>query len=295
VISAIPFHKGHGTQNDFVLLPDLDAALALTPDAVAALCDRRRGLGADGVLRVTTAGAAAAAGVFATLPEGVSAQDWYMDYRNADGSIAQMCGNGVRVFAHYLRASGLESRDEFVVGSLAGPRPVVVHGFSTADPTRADVTVDMGKANRLSTGSAVVGGRTFSGLGVDVGNPHLACVTDLSATELGALDVAAAVSFDTAQFPDGVNVEVLTTPVAGAVNMRVHERGVGETRSCGTGTVAAALAALVHTGQDTGSLQVRIPGGEVTVTITEATSFLRGPSVLVAHGELAGQWWTNPA
>lgn len=282
------FAKGHGTQNDFVVLPDLDAALELTPDAVAALCDRRRGLGADGVLRVTTAGAAAAAGVFATLPEGVSDQDWYMDYRNADGSIAQMCGNGVRVFAHYLRASGLETRDEFVVGSLAGARPVVVHDFSAEDPTHARVTVDMGKANRLGTGSAVVGGQSFSGLGVDVGNPHLACVTDLSAAALAALDVGAPVSFDTAQFPDGVNMEILTMPAGGAVNMRVHERGVGETRSCGTGTVAAALAALDHLGEETGTLTVRIPGGEVTVTITEATSYLRGPSVLVAHGEYSG-------
>ena len=279
------FAKGHGTQNDFVVLPDLDAALALTPDAVAALCDRRRGLGADGVLRVATAGAAAAAGVFATLPEGVSAQDWYMDYRNADGSIAQMCGNGVRVFAHYLRASGLETRDEFVVGSLAGARPVVIEQFST---THAEVTVDMGKVNRLGTGSAVVGGQSFSGLGVDVGNPHLACVTDLSAAALAALDVGAPVSFDTAQFPDGVNVEILTSPTDGSVNMRVHERGVGETRSCGTGTVAAALAALNHLGEETGTLVVRVPGGEVSVTITEATSYLRGPSVLVAHGEYSG-------
>ncbi|MGW0158373.1 diaminopimelate epimerase [Mycobacterium sp. NPDC003323] len=286
----MPFAKGHGTQNDFVVLPDLDARLALTPAWVAALCDRRRGLGADGVLRVTTAAAARAAGVFAALPEGVAGTDWYMDYRNADGSIAQMCGNGVRVFAHYLRASGLERGDEFVVGSPAGPRPVVVHGFDAQDGTRAEVTVDMGKANRLGSGSAVVGGRTFEGLGVDVGNPHLACVTDLSVAELGVLDVAAPVSFDPVQFPEGVNVEVLTRPDAGVVTMRVHERGVGETRSCGTGTVAAALAALVDQGEDTGSLRVRIPGGEVEVAITAATSFLRGPSVLVAHGELAGDY-----
>ena len=119
------FAKGHGTQNDFVLLPDLEGRLTLDPAAVSALCDRRRGIGADGVLRVTTAGAAADAGVFDRLPEGVGPDDWYMDYRNADGSIAQMCGNGVRVFAHYLRASGLETRDEFVVGSPAGPRPVM--------------------------------------------------------------------------------------------------------------------------------------------------------------------------
>ncbi|MBN3507754.1 diaminopimelate epimerase [Mycolicibacterium septicum] len=281
------FAKGHGTQNDFVVLPDLDAALSLTPAAVAALCDRRRGLGADGVLRVTTAGAAQAAGVFERLPDGVAASDWYMDYRNADGSIAQMCGNGVRVFAHYLRASGLESADEFVVGSLAGPRPVVLHNV---DDTTADVTVEMGKANRFGSGTAVVGGRSVSGVAVDVGNPHLACV-GLTEGELAALDVGAPVSFDEQLFPEGVNVEVLTVPVNGAVAMRVHERGVGETRSCGTGTVAATLAALAHEGAGTGTLRVRIPGGEVTVTITESTSYLRGPSVLVARGELSNDWW----
>src|ERR1700722_7628587 len=287
------FAKGHGTQNDFVLLPDVDAELRLTAGRVAALCDRRRGLGADGVLRITTAGAAARVGVLERLPDGVDAGDWYMDYRNADGSTAQMCGNGVWVFAHYLRASGMEARDEFVVGSLAGPRPVTLHHV---DATNADVTVDMGKANRLGRGGtafeAIVGGRRFTGLAVDVGNPHLACVDPrLSTEELAALDVAAPVQFDRAQFPDGVNVEVLTAPVAGVVQMRVHERGVGETRSCGTGTVGAAFAALAGAGADTGTLTVRVPGGDVVVTITDATSYLRGPSVLVARGEISEDWW----
>lgn len=283
------FGKGHGTQNDFVLLPDVDAALSLTPQRVAALCDRRRGLGADGVLRITTASAAVAVGVLDRLPDGVDAGDWYMDYRNADGSIAQMCGNGVRVFAHYLRASGMESRDEFVVGSMAGPRTVTLHHV---DATNADVTVDMGKANRLGSGAAVVGGRRLRGLAIDVGNPHLACVDpQLSGDELAALDIAAPVEFDPAQFPDGVNVEVLTAATDGVVRMRVHERGVGETRSCGTGTVAAAVAALADAGADTGTLTVRVPGGDVVVTITDATSYLRGPSVLVAHGEVSEAWW----
>jgi diaminopimelate epimerase len=273
------FAKGHGTQNDFVLLPDLDGRLALEPAGVVALCDRRRGIGADGVLRVTTAGAAAAAGVFDRLPEGVAAGDWYMDYRNADGSIAPMCGNGV----------GLESRDEFVVGSLAGPRPVVLHGW---DATNADVTVEMGKTNQLGTGEAIVGGRPFAGLAIDVGNPHLACVDpDLTTAELTELDVAAPVQFDSAKFPHGVNIEVLTAPSSGSVSMRVHERGVGETRSCGTGTVAAAVAALAYQGATTGTLEVCIPGGEVTVTVTDATSYLRGPSVLVANGEISEEWW----
>jgi diaminopimelate epimerase len=285
----VKFAKGHGTQNDFVLLPDLEGRLALTPAAVSALCDRHRGLGADGVLRVTTAGVAAADGVFDRLPEGVDETDWYMDYRNADGSLAEMCGNGVRVFAHYLRASGLESRDEFVVGSLAGPRPVQLHAW---DPTTADVTVEMGKTNQLGTGEAIVGGRPFAGLAIDVGNPHLACVDPaMTIDELDALDVAAPVVFDPAQFPEGVNIEVLTAPMAGTVSMRVHERGVGETRSCGTGTVAAAVAALAYGGAATGTQLVRIPGGEVTVTITDGSSFLRGPSVLVAGGDLSEEWW----
>ena len=295
------FAKGHGTQNDFVLLPDIEARVQLSAARVAALCDRRRGLGADGVLRITTAGAAVTVGAIDRLPEGVSEQDWYMDYRNADGSTAQMCGNGVRVFAHYLRASGMELRDEFVVGSLAGPRLVTLHH---ADQTSADVTVDMGKANKLGSGSkafeAVVGGRRFRGVAVDVGNPHLACVDpQLSIDDLAALDVAAPVQFDAAQFPQGVNVEVLTAPVGGptgaVVSMRVHERGVGETRSCGTGTVAAAVAALATTGAETGVLTVRVPGGDVTVTVTDATSFLRGPSVLVARGELDEGWWNAQA
>jgi diaminopimelate epimerase len=285
------FAKGHGTQNDFVLLLDLPSRLELTPAAVAALCDRRRGLGADGVLRVTTAAAAQPSGAFDRLPEGVQPGDWYMDYRNADGSVAQMCGNGVRVFAHYLRASGLENRDEFVVGSLAGPRPVVLHDW---DATTADVTVEMGKTNQLGTGEAIVGGRPFAGLAIDVGNPHLACVDPvMTHGELAALDVAAPIAFDRAQFPEGVNVEVLTAPVGAppSVTMRVHERGVGETRSCGTGTVAAAVAALAFNGAHTGTLRVCIPGGEVTVTVTDATSYLRGPSVLVATGELSEEWW----
>ncbi|MDT5174138.1 MAG: diaminopimelate epimerase, partial [Mycobacterium sp.] len=209
--------------------------------------------------------------------------------------------NGVRVFAHYLRASGLELRDEFVVGSLAGPRLVNLHH---ADQTSADITVDMGKANKLGSGSeafeAVVGGRRFSGVAVDVGNPHLACVDPaLSVDDLAALDVAAQVQFDAAQFPDGVNIEVLTAPASGpagaTVCMRVHERGVGETRSCGTGTVAAAVAALATAGAETGVVTVRVPGGDVTVTVTDATSFLRGPSVLVARGELDEGWWNAQA
>jgi diaminopimelate epimerase len=293
-VPDIEFTKGHGTQNDFVVLPDQGADLALTAARVGALCDRRRGLGADGVLRVARAGALLAAGVLAEIPEGVGADDWFMDYRNADGSIAEMCGNGVRVFAHYLSVSGLETRDSFVVGSRAGARPVTVHAGNSVT---GDVTVGMGPVRELGASTATLAGWALPGIGIDVGNPHLACVDPgMSADALGKLDLTVAPGFDPDLFPHGVNVEIVTALDAdGSVDMRVYERGVGETRSCGTGTVAAAAAALAADGfriaADTGRVTVRVPGGELTVGLERGSAWLRGPSVLVAAGRLAGSWW----
>lgn len=287
---GVPFSKGHGTQNDFVILPDTAVELDLDPQVVARLCDRQQGIGADGVLRVARAGALVAAGVLRALPEGVQEDDWFMDYRNGDGSIAEMCGNGVRVFAHYLRASGLEEREAFTVGSRAGARPVTVHEAGT---TFGEVTVDMGIVRQLGESRAAVGGREFEGIGIDVGNPHLACVVEgMTAVELGQLDLGDP-SFDHSFFPHGVNIEIVTVLADGAVSMRVNERGVGETRSCGTGTVAAAAAALLHAGRQDGEVAVTIPGGTVNVTIEGGRSWLRGPSVLVGEGVLSAQWWAD--
>ncbi|MFE7721851.1 diaminopimelate epimerase [Nocardia rhizosphaerihabitans] len=288
------FSKGNGTQNDFVVLPDPQARLDLTADRVAALCDRQRGLGADGALRVATASALVDAGVLDALPAGVGGDDWFMDYRNADGSIAEMCGNGVRVFAHYLNASGMESRTEYVVGSRAGARPVVVHA---AGPVDGEVTVDMGVVRELGSSTATLGGWALPGIGIDVGNPHLACVDEgLTPDALAKLDLAVSPGFDPDLFPHGVNVEILTALGAdNAVDMRVYERGVGETRSCGTGTVAAAAAALtaagVPVGTGSGEVTVRVPGGQVRVTIDQGRAWLRGPSVLLASGTLSREWW----
>ena len=281
------FSKGHGTQNDFVVLPDVGGALHLTPERISALCDRRRGLGADGVLRVIHARDLSEA-----VPAGVADDDWFMDYRNADGSVAEMCGNGVRVFAHYLHVAGLEQRREFVVGSRAGARPVVVHA---SDGAYGEVSVDMGAAEVFGQGDTDVAGVSFGGLAVDLGNPHLACVTE---RPLEDLDLTRAPGFDHGQFPTGVNIEFVTplVPADGlTVTMRVHERGVGETRSCGTGTVAAAVAALHQSGTHTGSVRVRTPGGELQVTVDARTTYLRGPAVLVAHGVIDDRWWDAPA
>ena len=258
--------KGHGTENDFVILPDLDGVLDLTDARVRALCDRQRGLGADGALRVVRSGSG-----------------FFMDYRNADGSVAEMCGNGVRVFARYLVDAGLAAEGEFVVGTRAGERPVVTHPDGS-------VTVDMGPARIVGTSVATVDGRAFAGVAVDLGNPHLACVTEVAVADV---DLSAPPAHDPVMFPHGVNVEFVNVVADGALRMRVHERGVGETRSCGTGTVAAAASWLLGTGKRVGKATVDVPGGQVTVVIDGHTSTLTGPAVLVARGELDQSWWDS--
>ena len=272
------FVKGHGTENDFVVLPDPDGELDLDGDAgtlVRALCHRRRGLGADGVLRVVRTGTPVAAAALAQAGVAVGDADWFMDYRNGDGSLAEMCGNGIRVFARYLVDAGFVPPGVHPIATRAGVRPVDVG-------RDGDVTVDMGPARIGPASVAVIGGREFPGIAVDVGNPHLACVTD---SDLDALDLGPAPSYDAALFSHGVNVEVLSPLVEGAVRLRVHERGSGETRSCGTGTVAGAVAALRAVEREAGEVVVHTPGGRLVVGVTPGTTTLTGPAVLVARGE----------
>jgi diaminopimelate epimerase len=275
---GIQFVKGHGTENDFVLLPDLDASLDLTAARVRVLCDRRAGLGADGVLRVVRAKA------IEDRPSDVDDAMWFMDYRNADGSVAEMCGNGVRVFARYLVESGLVADHEFPVGSRAGARAVVVM-------PDGDVAVDMGPATVTGESAATVGSRTLAGVAVDVGNPHLVCAVD----RLDDLDLSTRPGYDAAVFPDGVNVEFVVVEAVDRLRMRVHERGVGETRSCGTGTVAAVTGVLHSRGERTGAATVEVPGGRVRVDVGEDTSVLTGPATFVARGELDRAWWDGIA
>ncbi|MFA1550025.1 diaminopimelate epimerase [Actinomadura chokoriensis] len=277
------FVKGHGTENDFVILPDPDGVLDLTAEAVARLCDRRAGIGADGVLRVVRTKSAERA----TGHEGDPAwfdpawfdAEWFMDYRNADGGIAEMCGNGMRVFARYLVDAGLAAPGEWDVATRAGLRRVTL-GAS------GDVSVDMGLPEILGDGEASLAGATFQGRRVSVGNPHLACRVD---EPVAALDLSRAPGFDPALFPDGVNVEFFRTVGDRHVEMRVYERGSGETRSCGTGTVAVAAAAALGT-TGTSEWTVDVPGGRVTVTLDGETAHLRGPAVLVAEGETRPGW-----
>jgi diaminopimelate epimerase len=205
-----------------------------------------------------------------------------MDYRNADGSVAELCGNGVRVFARYLTDAGLVSDPEFRVGSRSGPRQV----RSNSDGT---VSVEMGRVQCEGTSTVTVEGTAFTGFMVDVGNPHLACLTEVPVEHL---DLSVPPGHDPGNFPHGVNVEFVNVLAAGELRMRVHERGVGETRSCGTGTVAALAAALESQGRRIGEADVHVPGGRLHVSIIGDGSTLTGPAVLVAWGRLALDWWS---
>ena len=269
-VPGVPFVKGHGTENDFVLLPDPGGTLEVTVGQVRAVCDRHAGLGADGIIRVAPA------------PPGGDAA-FVMDYRNADGSPAQMCGNGARVFARFLADAGWAAPGRVRFATRGGLR--------TADvPATGDITIGMGPATLGAVSSARLGELEITGVAVDVGNPHLACPTDI---DLATLDLTGAPGVDAAVFPDGVNVEFFTITGPDQVRMRVHERGVGETRSCGTGTVAVAAAYLSASGRTAGTVSVAIPGGSVTVTITEDDCTLTGPAVLVASGTIDGEFWAR--
>lgn len=278
---------GHGTENDFVVLPDpdgtgwpegrLDAAM------VRRLCERRAGPGGDGVLRVVRSEHVPDAP--AVLGEALGRCEWFMDHRNADGSTAEMCGNGIRLFLHVLVTEGLVERsacaDGIWVGTRGGPRRV----GAAAD---GGYWVDMGPARPFGTGTAELGGRSFPGRAVSMGNPHLAVLTDV---DVDTLDLTSAPAVDAGLFPDGVNVEFVNVLEPGAhVRLRVSERGVGETRSCGTGACAAAWTALEAAGAATGAVTVDVPGGRLTVTVDGRTTVLSGPAVVVAAGELTPEW-----
>lgn len=282
---AIPFAKGHGTGNDFVILTDLDGRMGLTPAQVRRLCDRRHGIGGDGVLLVTRRAASAE----------VAAQtgaEFFMDYRNADGSLAEMCGNGSRVFVRYLIEEGLVQPGKVAIATRSGTRCA----YSLDD---GSICVEMGLAQVLDVPDLTVEtipeeGPRRPAIGVLMPNPHAVCWVD-DVSEAGALLHAPRVA-PVATFPQGVNVEFVAQMDPTHVRMRVFERGVGETQSCGTGACAAAVATLVHRGEGaTGQrLSVDVPGGTLQVRWrSDEHVELSGPAVIVARGSLTNEWWSQ--
>jgi diaminopimelate epimerase len=281
--ARIPFLKGHGTENDFVIVPDPDNALDLPAALVARLCDRRAGIGGDGLLHVVRSAAHHEARDMADEAE------WFMDYRNGDGSIAEMCGNGVRVFARYLRRAGLVDEGDLAVATRAGVRKVHL-------AKNGDITVSMGRATLPEQGVTVaVGGRSWHTRNVNMGNPHaVAFVEDLA----HAGDLRTEPPYTPASaYPDGVNIEFVADVAPRHVEMRVHERGAGETRSCGTGACAVAVAAARRDGADpavTGmpvTYTVDVPGGTLVITeLPDGSVEMTGPAVIVAEGEIDPDW-----
>ena len=279
--ASFAFVKGHGTENDFVLLPDPDGRIHgnLDPRLVAALCDRRAGIGGDGVMRVVRAEAF-------DDPAAVAARgsaEWFMDYRNSDGSTSEMCGNGVRVFARYLADhQGVDTSRPLRIGTRAGLKTVTFEADGR-------VTVDMGAPALLGETKVVVGPRSWPAANIGMGNPHAVAFVD-SLDDAGPLRESPA--YDVETYPEGVNVEFVVRRGERHVAMRVHERGSGETRSCGTGACAVMVASALADGVGRGTTyRVDVPGGELDVAWTEDDRLLlTGPAVLVAVGEVSNSF-----
>lgn len=272
-MQRVSFAKGHGTQNDFVIIPDPEDMLRLPAEQVRAICHRRAGIGADGILRAVRARNTAG---------GASHLDaWFMDYRNADGTTAQMCGNGVRVFARYLLDEGWVDGPQLEIATRDGTKHVSVCADGRLRVAMGRVVVDPHRVEiRLHPSD-----QPFAAVPADVGNPHAVVFAD----DLTTLRLAAAPTWSPPErYPDGVNVEFVQRVAHRHIAIRVHERGSGETRSCGTG-VCAAAAVAAHEASDRArpvTYRVDVPGGALDVELDGTDTYLTGPATIVASGTL---------
>ena len=270
------FLKVHGAGNDFVLLPDLDDAIVLDADLVRALCARHLGVGADGVIRV------------APPRSGVDA-DVFMDYWNADGSVVEMCGNGVRCVAKYMGDRDLADAEQIRVDTRGGVKPVALHRGAGGKVLGGRVDMGAPVVGKVDW-PMDVGDDTLNVTTLSMGNPHAVMVVDdvdgFALAPLGQQLQAHEA------FPDGTNVEIINVQGRERVKGRIWERGVGETMASGTG--GAAMAAAAHLlGLAARRSTVELPGGELDVDWTETTLWVTGPAAEVASGELDDAWLTT--
>jgi diaminopimelate epimerase len=286
-VADLTVWKYHGTGNDFVLLEDLEDERPLRAQLVAALCDRHRGVGADGVIRITRA-------------EGAAGASFFMDYWNADGSVAEMCGNGIRCLAKLVFERGHTADTELDVDTRAGVKHL---SLDTADGIVRGVTVGMGPA-RLArrevpmiggdpdepflTEPFDVGGRTYKASAVSMGNPHLVLFVEEDPAQVDVHRIGPAVERDP-RFPNKTNVEFVAIDGDGGIRLRVWERGVGETMACGTGACAALVAAN-EAGLVARRAPVRYPGGELVVERTDQQLLLAGPAERVFEATIDDAW-----
>lgn len=297
---SLHFTKGHGTGNDFILYTDPEGELPLTPSQIAALCDRHFGIGADGVIRAVKSknlNRKYQPGQIVEDPAGVAVlneapeAEWFMDYFNADGSVSEMCGNGIRVFAKYLIETGLveiSPGSTLPIGTRSGVKDLTSHGDL--------FQVDMGRW-KFDEGEPVVKVKGVEvarpGVAINVGNPHIVAAF-ANDSELEAADLSESPRIEPIP-EEGANVELvvpqepLVKDGVGHIRMRVHERGSGETLSCGTGVVAAALATRHWAGEGAPHhWKVDVPGGTLGVRMfpTEEGEHvaLSGPAELTFTG-----------
>lgn len=273
-----PFSKGHGTRNDFVILDDPDGIRGLSEAEVARLADRRSGIGGDGVIRVVRTASA-------DIDAPADAPEWCMDYRNADGSIAEMCGNGVRVFAAYLDRAGRIDGTELAIWTRAGVRTITICKRPGADAHEWTVQVGMGMAGIEGAQRTVhIAGHELDSTDINMGNPHTVAFLPEGLT-VDDLDLSVRPRLSP-EPEGGSNIELVEIVGDHHVRMRVHERGVGETESCGTGAAAVGVAAALHTGDASRTpWRVDVPGGTVEIGWTDSNEVtLTGPAVLVADG-----------
>jgi len=281
-MSELRVSKYHGTGNDFVMLEDLADARPLSAGLAAALCDRRFGVGADGVIRVTRAGEA----------------DFFMDYWNADGTVAEMCGNGIRCLAKLVYERGHTGASEFDVGTRAGVKHV---SLDVEDGLVRAVTVGMGppafargripmrgpEEETFLLEPFEAGGRTFKASAVSMGNPHLVLFTEEDPDRVDVRSIGPEVEHHEL-FPERTNVEFVAMD-SGGLKVRVWERGVGETMACGTGACAALVAAN-EAGLVGRRASVGFPGGVLQVERRDDQVLLTGPAERVFEATLDEEW-----
>jgi diaminopimelate epimerase len=274
VTDELRFAKYEGTGNDFVMVVDLEDERPITAEEAARLCDRRFGIGADGLIRIVRSGDAAL----------------FMDYRNADGSVAEMCGNGVRCVAALARDAGLIDMTAFDVATRAGIRRVdlLADGRISVEmghPAFAKSAIPMrGPAweTFLAEPFDIGGGTTVKASALSMGNPHLVLLIEDDPDRYHVSHIGPALEHHEL-FPEGTNVEFAHVTNE-AIVTRVWERGSGEAMACGSGACAVAVAAN-EAGLAPARTMVRFPGGELEVERREdGEVLLTGPASRVFEG-----------
>lgn len=278
------FSKYHGTGNDFVMIEDVDDKVELTADLVALLCDRHKGIGADGLIRIAPSGKG----------------DFFMDYWNADGATAEMCGNGVRCLAKYVFDRGLTQKTELGVDTRAGVKRV---WLEVEDGEMRNARVDMGTPSLTRAAIPMRGpaeetfvgmpfsdaGPEYTGTAVSMGNPHLVLVGARDLKELDLRRIGPPLEHHP-DFPDRTNVEFIRVSDGGNIDVRVWERGVGETMACGTGA-CAVLVAATELGLVDRRAKVTFPGGPLELDWADDDHvYLTGPATFVFDGDHAPDW-----